>query len=41
MGFTPLDGLIMGTRSGEVDASAVTFVAKKLNLNPSEMDDFK
>ncbi|NLP26445.1 MAG: acetate kinase [Clostridiales bacterium] len=40
MGFTPLDGLIMGTRSGEVDASAVTFVAKKLNLNPSEMDDF-
>lgn len=40
MGFTPLDGLIMGTRSGEVDASAVTFVAKKLDLNPSEMDDF-
>lgn len=40
MGFTPLDGLIMGTRSGEVDASAVTYVAKKLNLNPSEMDDF-
>lgn len=40
MGFTPLDGLIMGTRSGAVDASAVTFVAKKLNLSPSEMSDF-
>jgi acetate kinase len=40
MGFTPLDGLIMGTRCGEVDASAVTYVAKKLNLSPSEMDDF-
>lgn len=40
MGFTPLDGLIMGTRSGSVDASAVTFVAKKLNLSPSEMSDY-
>ncbi len=40
MGFTPLDGLIMGTRSGAVDASAVTYVEKKLNLSPSEMSDY-
>ncbi len=40
MGFTPLDGLIMGTRSGAVDASAVTYVSKKLNLSPSEMSDY-
>ena len=40
MGFTPLDGVIMGTRSGAVDPSAVTFVAKKLGLSPSEMSDY-
>ena len=40
MGFTPLDGLIMGTRSGSVDASAVTYIAKKMNLSPSEMSDY-
>ncbi len=40
MGFTPLDGVIMGTRSGCVDASAVTFVAKKLGLTPDEMSNY-
>ncbi|MBQ8904298.1 MAG: acetate kinase [Oscillospiraceae bacterium] len=40
MGFTPLDGVIMGTRSGCVDASAVTFVAKKLGLSPDEMSNY-
>lgn len=40
MGFTPLDGVIMGTRCGSIDASAVTFIAKKLNLSPSEMSDY-
>lgn len=40
MGFTPLDGIIMGTRCGAIDASAVTFVAKKLGLSPSEMSEF-
>ena len=40
MGFTPLDGIIMGTRSGAIDASAVTFVQKKLGLSPSEMSDY-
>ena len=40
MGFTPLDGVVMGTRSGCVDPSAVTFVAKKLGLTPTEMSDY-
>ena len=40
MGFTPLDGIIMGTRCGAIDASAVTFVSKKLGLSPSEMSEF-
>lgn len=40
MGFTPLDGIIMGTRSGAVDPSAIEFVQKKLELSPSEMSEF-
>ena len=40
MGFTPLDGLIMGTRSGCIDASAVTYLAKKLNMTPDEMSNY-
>ncbi len=40
MGFTPLDGVIMGTRSGCVDPSAVTFVQKKLGLDSSEMSEY-
>ncbi|MDY4110382.1 MAG: acetate kinase [Eubacterium sp.] len=39
MGFTPLDGFMMGTRSGGVDPSVVTFIMKKLNLTPDEMDE--
>lgn len=31
MGLTPLDGLIMGTRSGSIDPAIVTFLAGKLN----------
>lgn len=38
MGFTPLDGFMMGTRSGGVDPSAVTFIMKKENLTPEQMD---
>ena len=33
MGLTPLDGLIMGTRSGDIDAGAVTFLMDKLGLD--------
>ena len=40
MGFTPLDGVIMGTRSGSVDPSAVTFVAKKMGFNAAQMSDY-
>ena len=33
MGLTPLEGLIMGTRSGDIDAGAVTFIMDKLQLD--------
>lgn len=38
MGFTPLDGFMMGTRSGGVDPSAVTFIMNRENLSPADMD---
>ncbi|MCH5325141.1 MAG: acetate kinase [Eubacterium sp.] len=40
MGFTPLDGLIMGTRSGSVDPSAVEFVQEKMGFTPAQMSDY-
>ncbi|MFC1699012.1 acetate/propionate family kinase [Candidatus Omnitrophota bacterium] len=33
MGFTPLEGLVMGTRSGDVDPAAVLFLMKKMKLS--------
>ena len=33
MGLTPLEGVMMGTRSGDIDGGAVTFIQKKLNLD--------
>lgn len=38
MGLTPLDGFMMGTRSGTLDPSVVTFIMEKEHLTPSEMD---
>ena len=38
MGLTPLEGLVMGTRSGDIDAAAVTFMMEKENLTPAQMD---
>lgn len=38
MGFTPLDGFMMGTRCGSLDPSIVTFLAEKENLTPKELD---
>ena len=38
MGLTPLDGFMMGTRSGAVDPSVVTYIMEKENLSPSQMD---
>ena len=39
MGLTPLGGLSMVTRSGDLDPSVVTYVMKKENLTPSEMEE--
>lgn len=38
MGFTPLAGLMMGTRSGDIDPSIVTYIEKEEGLQPEEMD---
>ena len=40
MGFTPLEGLVMGTRAGDVDVAAVTYIMKKENLTVDEMDKY-
>jgi acetate kinase len=37
MGLTPLEGLIMGTRSGDVDPSILDFIAQKENLTLSQV----
>lgn len=39
MGLTPLGGFMMGTRSGNLDPSIVTFIAEKEHLTPQEMSD--
>ena len=36
MGFTPLEGMIMGTRCGSIDASIVPYIMKKENMTPDE-----
>ena len=38
MGYTPLDGIIMGTRSGSVDPAIITAIMEKENLTPAQMD---
>ena len=40
MGLTPLEGLMMGSRSGDIDPSAVTYLMDKLGKKPQEMADF-
>ena len=39
MGFTPVAGIPMGTRSGDLDPSVVTYIAKFRNHTPEEMDE--
>lgn len=39
MGFTPLEGLVMGTRSGDVDPAVPLYLVKDLGLSPEEADD--
>ena len=40
MGLTPLAGLMMGSRCGDIDASAVTYLMEKLNMNLDEYNGF-
>lgn len=39
MGLTPLEGLMMGTRSGDIDAGAVIFLMDKLNLDTKHISN--
>lgn len=39
MGLTPLDGLMMGTRSGALDPALVTYIMEHDSLSPQEMND--
>ena len=39
MGLTPLGGIMMGTRCGDIDPTVVFYMMKKLNLSPDEMDN--
>jgi acetate kinase len=38
MGMTPLEGLVMGTRSGDLDPAIVNFIARKEGMSSSEVD---
>lgn len=37
-GFTPLEGLVMGTRTGDLDAAIPLFLQKKLNKSPEQVE---
>ena len=39
MGLSPLDGIVMGTRSGAIDATVVTYIMEHEGLSPAEMSD--
>ena len=39
MGFSPLDGLVMGTRCGQVDASAITFIGEKEGMSYAQLNE--
>ena len=40
MGLTPLAGLMMGSRSGDIDPSAVTYMMQKSGMTPQEMSEY-
>ena len=40
MGFTPLDGIMMGTRCGAIDPAIVPFIMEKENMSPKEVDNY-
>jgi acetate kinase len=37
MGFTPLEGLVMGTRSGDVDPGAILYVMERSGMSAADM----
>jgi acetate kinase len=39
MGFTPLEGLVMGTRSGDIDPSLVNYIARCENITSEQVED--
>ena len=39
MGLTPLEGLVMGTRSGDLDPAVVTYIEEKDGVSPGEMNN--
>lgn len=39
MGFTPLDGLLMGTRCGSIDPSILPYIAEKENMSMKDLDN--
>ncbi|OLS01727.1 acetate/propionate family kinase [Tissierella creatinophila] len=39
MGFTPLEGLVMGTRSGDIDPAIIPFIMEKENIDFDEVND--
>lgn len=40
MGFTPLAGVLMGTRCGDMDPAVVPFIMEKLDLTPDEVNNY-
>ena len=40
MGFTPLDGIMMGTRCGAIDPAIVTYIMDKKNMSAAEVNDY-
>jgi len=40
MGFTPLEGLVMGTRSGDLDPALVSYLARKERVDAAEIDSW-
>jgi len=40
MGFTPLQGLVMGTRCGDIDPAVVFYIMEKLNMGPAEINNY-
>jgi len=39
MGFTPLEGLLMGTRSGDIDPAIIIYIMEKMRINTKKMND--